>query len=134
MNYANRISRFINFVVDTTIIAALWIGLFHIFNEVYLSRVPVDWLHDRKFPLVLEGSFIVIYVLYYFIFETLSARTLGKILTSTKVVNLQGKKASPWSILKRSLVRLIAIEWFTYFKKEPIGWHDYFSDTLLVRK
>ncbi len=66
--------------------------------------------------------------------EIIFSRTIGKMITKTRVVNLQGRKPNWGSIMVRSLTRLIPIDWFTYFKKEPVGWHDLAGDTIVIKE
>lgn len=72
---------------------------------------------------------------YHFIFEALFQRTFGKMLTGTKVVNMQGEKPSLLSLLGRTLARYIPFEplSFLFYGAYPTkGWHDRLSHTLVV--
>jgi len=70
---------------------------------------------------------------YYLVCETTWQRTLGKLVTKTKVVDRQGNKPSFPKILGRSLARCIPFEAFSFlFGGYPIGWHDALSKTLVV--
>lgn len=63
-----------------------------------------------KFDLFLIHVWICI---CYFIFETLLHRTPAKLLTSTKVVNLDGSKSEVLAIIKRTLLRLVPFDAFS---------------------
>lgn len=68
---------------------------------------------------------------YYFIAETLFAKTLGKLFTHSKVVTLNGKKPSISIIFWRSLLRLTIIDlFFGPFLGGPL--HDFASKTTVV--
>lgn len=80
---------------------------------------------------------IFVFFSYFLIFEALFQRTVGKMLTGTKVVNLQGEKPSFWSLFLRSLARYIPFEALSFLFYGPYptkGWHDRLSHTLVVPK
>jgi uncharacterized RDD family membrane protein YckC len=70
-------------------------------------------------------------VLYYTFMESTLGRSLGKLITGTKVINLEGKRPKPLTILGRSFARLVPFEPFSFFGNER-GWHDRWSDTRVV--
>lgn len=80
---------------------------------------------------------IIGFFAYYFIFEALFQKTVGKIFTGTKVVNLKGEKPRIGALLGRSLARYIPFEAlsFLFYGSHPTkGWHDRLSGTLVVPK
>lgn len=71
--------------------------------------------------------------IYYFLFELLTQRTLGKLITRTKVVNSDGGKLSLRSIFVRTIARYIPFEVLSFVgSKNPRGWHDILSYTTVV--
>ncbi len=73
-----------------------------------------------------------IYVAYYAFFETLTkGRTIGKMVTKTRAVRLDGTPINFNDALKRSLVRIIPIEAFSAFGGNP--WHDRWTNTKVIR-
>lgn len=113
--------RFLNFVID------LLVCLFIIFVLVYSLNILVN-----KHMLV--GSFIVIatYILYYVILEIRFQRTLGKMLTKTKVVTINEEVPSPTDIMIRSVVRVFPFDHFTFLLMKN-GLHDRLSNTKVVK-
>lgn len=113
--------RFLNFVID------LLVCLFIIFVLVYSLNVLVN-----KHMLV--GSFIVFatYILYYVIFEIRFQRTLGKMLTKTKVVTINEEVPSFTDIIIRSVLRIFPFDGFTFLLM-PNGLHDRLSNTKVVK-
>lgn len=81
----------------------------------------------------LIGAFILS---YYFLFEGISGRTVGKYLTGTKVVSEDGGKASFGQVVGRTFCRLIPFEIFSFLlfddKSRPVFWHDSFPKTRVV--
>ena len=79
------------------------------------------------------------FFLYYLLFESLTGKTPGKLLTNTRAVDAEGNSPEFRKIFIRSLVRFIPFEPFSFFsskgedgKHRPIGWHDKWSGTLVV--
>jgi uncharacterized RDD family membrane protein YckC len=66
----------------------------------------------------------------FFFTEGIFNRTPGKILSGTKVTQDNGESVSWEQIFKRTITRLIPLEWLSFFGKK--GWHDRFSHTTLV--
>lgn len=73
------------------------------------------------------------YLGYYVICEALMQRTLGKLVTRTKVVSEDGGKPRFGQIMIRTLCRLIPFEAFSFLGNEAVGWHDKISKTRVVR-
>jgi len=116
-------TRVLNFLVDTIIIAIIAIFGFNGFNvyaKVYGYPSLNFWL-----------CFACTLFIYYTLFETIFARTPGKWITYSKVINKQGLKPSFVSIIIRSMVRLILIDmFFIPFLDKPL--HDFISKTELI--
>lgn len=75
---------------------------------------------------------ILLLLFYYIVFETVTQRTIGKYVTNTKVVKLDGSKPSIDEIILRTLSRIVPFEPFSFFGDKPIGWHDEWTDTVVV--
>jgi|GEM_PF-663845 len=71
--------------------------------------------------------------LYYFIFESLCQRTPGKLITGTKVIDIDGRKPTLGAIAIRTLIRFIPFEAFSFPGKKAYGWHDRWSETYVVK-
>lgn len=85
----------------------------------------------EKMPGRLIG--IPILLAYYFVFEATTSRTLGKLITGTKVVNQDGRTPTIGQIVGRTFCRLIPFEAFSFFGTPPRGWHDSIPKTLVVK-
>ncbi|HEX4799502.1 MAG TPA: RDD family protein [Candidatus Paceibacterota bacterium] len=78
---------------------------------------------------------LVALFMYHFIFEALLQKTIGKMITGTKVVSIGGEKPSLSALARRSFARYIPFESvsFLFYGNYPtVGWHDRFSGTLVV--
>ena len=127
-------TRFINFIVDRVIIfiisfaigavLGLIIGIMWPENLSYFDHVP--FLHEVFFG-------VVINFLYYFILETTTGQSIGKMLTVTKVLTEDGEKPDTKAIAIRSVCRMIPFEPFSFFGSTDLGWHDTISKTIVVK-
>jgi uncharacterized RDD family membrane protein YckC len=70
---------------------------------------------------------------YYVGCETLFGRTLGKLITGTRVVSETGEPATFRQALIRTLCRMVPFEPFSCLGDPPVGWHDRWSGTRVVR-
>jgi len=110
--------RLINFIIDSLMFFVIVI----IFS--FLLRNFIDREH-------LKVVMIAFYYLYYFIFELLTGQTIGKMITNTKVIDINnGNKPRFMKILIRTLSRLIPIDFLSYIFT-PNGIHDILSKTEL---
>ncbi|WP_309938245.1 RDD family protein [Aureibacter tunicatorum] len=64
--------------------------------------------------------------------EVLFAKTIGKAITKTTVVNEDGKKPSPKEVALRTLCRFVPFEAFSFLNDDAYGIHDKWSKTLVV--
>ncbi len=130
--YDNQVSqgtRFANRLID------------YIFIMIFGAVLGVIWaLASPETVYVLEeGGRLMDYALgvfigmvYYTLFEMITGRTLGKLITGTKVVDLEGKTPDASRILVRSLCRYIPFDAFSFLGDGP-GWHDTLSKTRVVK-
>jgi uncharacterized RDD family membrane protein YckC len=70
---------------------------------------------------------------YYVVLEGAFGRTLGKLVTGTRVVSVDGRRASFKQVVGRTLCRLIPFEMFSIFREERTTWHDSIPRTRVVR-
>jgi uncharacterized RDD family membrane protein YckC len=122
---ASRGQRFANYVIDQVVflvlaflfgIALAVFGLTEHFNDLTLNIVALAILYA-----------------YYVIMESAFGQTVGKLITGTIVVDLEGNRPSTTTILIRSLCRLIPFEAFSYLGSGP-GWHDMLAKTKVISK
>jgi hypothetical protein len=59
-------------------------------------------------------------------------RSLGKLITGTKVIKTDGSELSYTDLLKRNFIRAVPFDQLSFMGSK--GWHDNFSDTAVVRK
>jgi uncharacterized RDD family membrane protein YckC len=112
-------ARFVNFLIDT--IAARIFG----FSVVLLNG-----------PDGLAGGLLALLVplAYYVVCEAAFQTTLGKLVTGTRVVTTTGGKPTFGQVVGRTFARYVPFEPFSLLSKNPIGWHDSWTRTRVVKK
>ncbi len=116
-------TRILNFLADTILIFIL----------AYVSFNGWNWyVRYWGYPPYNFGWFFFgLLFIYYTFFEGIFARTPGKWLSYSKLVNGAGRKPGIGWILIRSVVRLTIIDmFFIPFLGKPL--HDYLSKTEVV--
>ncbi|HEY0340600.1 MAG TPA: RDD family protein [Steroidobacteraceae bacterium] len=68
---------------------------------------------------------------YYYVCEATTGRTVGKLVSGTRVVSESGGKPTNLQILQRTLSRVVPFEPFSFFGSAP-GWHDRWSKTRVI--
>ncbi len=121
---ASKSLRFANCIIDS----------FIFFFLLFLNAMILDaWL-----GLVDEGGsdwfllhFSLIYVSYYTLSEYFFGKTIGKLITKTKVVKKGGNKPTFINILGRNSARLIPFDSLSFLFSHK-GWHDLLSNTYVI--
>ena len=72
-------------------------------------------------------------VAYYFVMEAVFSKTVGKLITGTKVVNETGGRPSIGQFLGRSFTRMVPFEAFSFLGDSCRGWHDRWPNTYVIR-
>jgi uncharacterized RDD family membrane protein YckC/type II secretory pathway pseudopilin PulG len=119
--------RFLNLILDRLF---AYMGVFLIIGFAALAGTG-----DSSLPYIIGIIIGVLFYLvgYHLLFETVWQRTPAKWITGTKVVREDGTKAPFLTILGRTLARRIPFEALSYlFGRNPNGWHDRLSHTLVV--
>ncbi len=125
--------RFLNYLIDIFFYYVIIIALSAIAG-IFLSDDNID--SATLFGMSLMLQYLMIYtilVAMYTFFETVTkGRTIGKMVTKTRAVRLDGSTLSFNDALKRSLIRIIPFEPLSAFGGNP--WHDKWSDTKVIKE
>lgn len=113
----NKGTRALNYLIDVIAIS-------------FISQIIIVSRDNYINPTVF---FLVIYFFYYLLFESFSGRTLGKIITGSKVVDKNNCKPNFLQILVRTTCRLSPFDWLSYAFGNAQGSHDALSRTKLVK-
>jgi uncharacterized RDD family membrane protein YckC len=113
--------RFGNFVLDFTALGVLETTLGSL-TEALELQVDIEL-----------GELVLALMSCYVLPEWLFGRTLGKLVTGTKVVSLDRGRPSFLRIVSRTLVRFVPFEPFSFVFGDLTGWHDDWSRTRVVQ-
>lgn len=130
-------TRFANFFIDNIVVNVLCLGIGIVMGIMLVAsgaQLGPDGSFDISpgMELVLNLIGIPIALGYYLGMEAMFGRTLGKMVTGTRVVDANGNQPPFLHLLGRTFARLIPFEPFSFFGKEPRGWHDTLSKTYVV--
>ena len=133
--FASKGKRFLNYLIDLGFFYALFIllgVLLYIIAEITGSEGLYDFLIELENvnPIIDRLLTAVLLVIYYTILESLSQKTIGKLITRTKVVLENGERPPFEVFVKRSLCRIIPFDPISFLGKN--GWHDSISKTYVV--
>jgi uncharacterized RDD family membrane protein YckC len=127
LELASNTKRFLNLLIDGFILRfiIMFVALL-VFSTIQSD--PSD-ISDRLYGILLT---LFCHVMYYWLCESfLEGRTLGKLITGTKVLSQDGSPARPEVIFTRSLIRIIPFEVFSIFSTNGL-WHDDWSETMVI--
>jgi uncharacterized RDD family membrane protein YckC len=131
---ASKGQRFVNYIIDFI--------MYLVFLFAFLILAAIIWQlikefadkNSKAFNTMFDISILSLYAPFYAFSEWVShGRSVGKFITKTKAIRLDGNKFSLKDALLRSLIRLIPIEPFTAFSDRG-PWHDRWTKTRVVKK
>ena len=129
---ASKLKRLLNLIFDYIgIVFSLAIALFFI-----------AWMGGEEILMIGKGpngnfwvrilglsTMLIYYTICEYFFK---GKTLGKMLTRTRTVTINGKTPTLKTIILRSLYRFIPFEFLSFFSSKSSGWHDRFSKTMVI--
>ncbi|HEX8428570.1 RDD family protein [Hymenobacter sp.] len=131
MTPASKGQRFANYLIDLVTFYALIFGLalgLGVLVAFTGNGEMVKWLDSPWATLV----FVLIMLSYYFVLESTTGRTMGKLITRTRVVMEDGSKLTANAVLKRTLSRIIPYDAFSFLGSGS-GRHDRIAKTRVVK-
>ena len=119
--------RFANYIIDTIVFYIVAFGLGIVIGILKPNLlVGVD---DLSLRLVL----LLFYGIVMFMTEAMSnGRSIGKLITGTRAVNVDGTNMSFQKAFVRNIVRAIPFNALSALGTPSIPWHDRWSDTMVV--
>ena len=128
---ASGTKRFANLIIDY--IAAMVFVMFaaasiSVFAELFENEALQEAI------LILENvlSFLWYFGYYVFFEFVVSGKTIGKMITRTRVVDEYGDKPGIGKIIGRTFARMIPFDAFTFLGEDARGWHDSLSGTIVI--
>lgn len=125
--------RFANYFIDLIVFYALMFGIGVIW--ALLSPDTIDSIaeDDTGFGLVQRLISLVLYGLYMSIVEAVfKGKSLGKLITGTRAVNLDGSPISVSTAFGRGFSRAVPFCVFSAFGSPPNPWQDKWTDTMVI--
>jgi uncharacterized RDD family membrane protein YckC len=126
--------RFINYMVDIILFSFLLVF-------ILVAAAPVYPLMNKimaQQPLDLTERFVIwfMYGLYMSVLESvLKGKSVGKYITGTRAVNINGHPVSRETAFARGLIRIVPFEQIsalTFDFSAPLMWHDRWSKSIVV--
>jgi uncharacterized RDD family membrane protein YckC len=126
---ADKGKRFLNYLLDAAAISILQTILVNTFD--FLTNLPLgSFFQGYK---IIFGFNLMFTPVYYLLAEYLfDGKTLGKMVTNTRAVTVNGEKPTFTQLIGRSFARIIPFEPFSYLGDLPNGWHDRLSQTIVI--
>lgn len=130
--------RFANYLIDTFVIFSLFffLGVFSVLLYTFLDiKLFYNWVTYLENMSRLEDIIItaITTLIYYFTMEYFTkGRTIGKWITGTKVISIDGKTPDAKQLFYRTLSRIVPFDGLSFLFSEN-GWHDQWSDTRVIK-
>ena len=135
---ANKGLRFANYIVDYIVIlliSALLMAIAWLVSDILGFDIEPFFLAIENMNKIEEYLFgLLITIPYYIFMETISARTIGKYITGTIVVDNEGNIPATEIFIKRSFCRAIPFNALSFLGEKSRGWHDSITETYVVKK
>ena len=125
MPIASKTQRFLNFIIDMAIFQVV---MMYAVRPLINNYSPGILSYENRYLQYVLNGFVIF--IYYFILEATTGMTIGKLITQTKVININGLKPSTYNIFIRTFCRLIPFDAFSFLAIS--GWHDSLSNTTVV--
>jgi uncharacterized RDD family membrane protein YckC len=129
-----RRKRFFNYLLDLVFFYMIFLGVgivWEVMALVSTDTSSMNTIWDSFFFNYIFPSMML--TAYFTFFEYKFGKTIGKMVTNTKVVRKDGGKLTLKNAFTRSLARLIPFEAFSFIGSHlPVGLHDSLTDTLVV--
>jgi uncharacterized RDD family membrane protein YckC len=130
---ASQGKRLLNYIID---LICFYIVAILLMVVLFLPAME-DGSYDEDSPSTTLISYLVaigVIVGYYTFFEYVcKGRTIGKFITGTRAIMLNGDKLSLRAAFLRSLSRLVPFEPISFLMSRN-GWHDRWTDTYVVNE
>lgn len=125
--------RLANYLIDVVVFYVLTF----VFAFALISSSPssADYFDDDSTGLDLGSRImaLVIYALYMSIIEALlKGKSLGKLITKTRAVNLDGSPINAKTAFARGFSRAVPFCVFSVFGKPCNPWQDRWTDTMVI--
>lgn len=131
--FATLGQRFLNFIIDLIAFYLLAFVAGIIAGAIGVAiQSEADQPLPASFQLLFLFSFLGVYLFYYTLLEGAKGKTLGKMLTKTKAVQVDGSPLGYKKAFVRTLCRLVPFEFISVFFG-GLMWHDQWTYSMTVQ-
>ena len=126
--------RYLHALTDGLLAYLLWLTIMQSFIGIFMRGDGYKNFEDKKLIIwvTMFGSFFIIRVVYYLLFEGIWGATPGKFLTGSTIRDEKGERVPFRIIAYRTVWRFIPFDNISFFWWR--GWHDRFSDTWVCKE
>ena len=135
LNKATQGTRLANYLIDAVVfyILIFFLGVFLGILYTIGIKAPLQLISyiegNRAFNYLFSS---ILYFIYIFSIEYLTkGKSIGKFITKTQVVSIDGTMPTQKDFLIRNISRLVPFDGFSFLIGND-GWHDSWSDTRVV--
>ncbi len=126
---ANSNKRFLNYLIDLLAFYVIVIFFGFLFEIVFPGTIPYNDINpfwDRVLSLIF-------YAIVMFATEAaFQGKSLGKLVTGTRAINVNGEPPTLMQLLARNFIRAVPFNALSAFGNPCAPWHDRWSDTYVV--
>ena len=119
--------RLIHFVIDMFVVIVL-LSIVAFFAGDYFGEVA----DEKIVRIIFHLSLIITFFGYYIFMEYKYQKTVGKFLTKTRVISIEGEKPKIGTIIIRTLCRILPFDRLS-FVFTTYGFHDRLSNTTVIK-
>ena len=131
--FASAGQRFLNYVIDIIVFYVLILIVAFIVGAAFASSISDGEVGGALgFAFVTYLLVFVIFFAYYTFLEGSKGKTLGKMITKTKVIREDGEPMTFGKAFLRTLCRLVPFEFISAFLGQMM-WHDQWTNTITIK-
>lgn len=135
-NRSTKWTRFANFIIDRFVITIIFFVFgaiaaltYNLTSSDFLLKIVYKMSEINRFVDILITS--LVYFLYTFLIEYFTkGRSIGKYITGTKVICIDGTEPTFNDYLIRNISRIVPFDTLSFFGEN--GWHDNWSETRVI--
>ncbi|MEO6231889.1 MAG: RDD family protein [Ferruginibacter sp.] len=124
--------RFANYIIDIIV----FYGLIFLIAVIFaLLNMPLftESENSTGFDFMSNILALLMYGIYMFIVEALfKGKSLGKLITGTRAVNLDGSRISVTTAMGRGFSRAVPFDTFSALGSPSNPWHDKWNKTMVM--
>lgn len=124
--------RFANYIIDLVVFYIL-AAVFGVIIAIVSPTLMDNWDNAPNFALLDRLFSMLAYGVYMFIVEAVfKGKSLGKLTTGTRAVNLDGSRMSTSTALGRGFSRVVPFDQLSALGSPSNPWHDKWTNTLVM--